>query len=724
MTAARTISELEADKSTDTEVDPNENRPSNRLINETSPYLLQHAHNPVDWYPWGETALQRAREEDRPILLSIGYSACHWCHVMERESFEDQATAAIMNQHFISIKVDREVRPDLDAVYMAAVQTMSQGQGGWPMTVFLTPDGQPFFAGTYFPPRDRYGRPGFPSLLRSIGQLWKEDREKLMEQAAKLTEHLRNRALTPAPSSIDKVQLAGTLEHFKERYDTIHGGFGPAPKFPQPTSLSLLMRLHHRSGDKQALEMVERTLEAMAQGGIYDHVGGGFFRYSTDARWLVPHFEKMLYDNAQLAQLYLEAHQLTGRELYRRVAAETLDYLLAEMVSPQGGFYSATDADSEGQEGRFFVWTPDQIEALVGPAASRHFCAYHDITPAGNWEGRSIPNTPLPLAEVALTLKVPEAELTESLQEARRQVYEARLQRVAPGLDDKVLTSWNGLAISVLARGYRVLGDRRYLEAANRAAEFLVTAMNDDQGRLMRVWCKGQVSQVGFLEDHAYLAQGLVDLYEAGGQVRWLMEAKRLVGVILEQFRDPDNGAFSTISDDHEQLIVREVEGTDGATPSANSVAASVMARLSHHLEDERLLEAAERALAPFGAQMAATPSGFASGLNVTDMLLHGGVQLVLAGSPGQADHEALREEVNGLYIPDAIIGYRDTSGSGEQEQAGEPEPPMVQEKGLMDGGAALHICKEQTCLEPISDPVEVARVLKGMATGMAQEIF
>ena len=698
------------------------NRQANRLINETSPYLLQHAHNPVDWYPWGEETLLRAKVESKPILLSIGYSACHWCHVMERESFENETTATIMNDHFVSIKVDREERPDLDAVYMAATQTLNRGQGGWPMTVFLTPQGEPFFAGTYFPPEDRYGRPGFPSLLRSIAKLWQEDREKLVEQAGRLTEHLQGTARAPEPAVVNKDQLKGTLDQFKERFDHLHGGFGPAPKFPQPASLSLLFRLYHRTQDVSALMIAERTLEAMARGGIYDHIGGGFFRYSTDARWLVPHFEKMLYDNAQLARIYLEAYQVTGKELYRKVATETLDYLMGEMISPAGGFYAATDADSEGVEGRYFVWTPDEIEAILGPKVSRQFCAYHDITPTGNWEGRSIPNVPLPLADVARTLKIDEDELMMNLESTRKKVYEARLERVAPGLDDKVLTSWNGLALSALAEGYRVLGDRRYLRGASRAAEFLLTTMMFDehenerehqaegQRRLMRVWCKDRVSQAGFLEDHAYLAQGLIDLYEAGGERRWLDEAMGLAGVIIDDFLDPAGGAFFTISNDHEQLIVREVEGTDGATPSANSVAASVLACLSYHFDDEQLNTAAEKALAPFGQRMVAMPLAFASGLSAMDLLLHGGVELTLAGKPGESDYEAIRERINSVHIPNRIIRYRDPSRANASEQT------KVTDKELVDGKAALYVCKDQTCLEPICDPEVVDRVLKDLA--------
>ncbi|PYQ54234.1 MAG: hypothetical protein DMF78_06690, partial [Acidobacteria bacterium] len=412
---------------------------TNRLIDATSPYLLQHAHNPVDWFPWGEEALTRAREQGKPVLLSIGYSACHWCHVMERESFEDEAIAELMNRHFVSIKVDREERPDLDDVYMAATLAMNQGQGGWPMTVFLTPDQEPFFAGTYFPPEDRWGRPGFATVLTRIAELWEKDRESVKEQGAQLAEYLRENAQAAPGGAVGEEALREAAEQLGREFDARGGGFGPAPKFPPSAGLSLLLRVHRRFGDERALEMVRKTLDAMARGGMYDQVGGGFARYSTDARWLVPHFEKMLYDNAQLARVYLEGFQATGEDFYRRVAAETLDYVLREMTDPAGGFYSATDADSEGEEGKFFVWTPADVRDALGPGddeLARRFCAYYDITEAGNWEGKSIPNTPRPLEEVARELGITAGELERSLGDARARIYEARKKRVPPSLDD------------------------------------------------------------------------------------------------------------------------------------------------------------------------------------------------------------------------------------------------------------------------------------------------
>ncbi|MCZ6915334.1 MAG: thioredoxin domain-containing protein, partial [Gemmatimonadetes bacterium] len=447
---------------TDRAVPPNH---TNRLIDETSPYLLQHAHNPVNWFPWGEEALARARDEQRLILLSIGYSACHWCHVMERESFENEALARLMNEHFVSIKVDREERPDLDDIYMAATLAMNHGRGGWPMTVFLTPDLEPVFAGTYFPPEDRHGQPGFPSVMRRIARAWDEDRKEMENGAARLVAHLKTQRQGGDALSIGESELKFALLQYEADFDATFGGFGPAPKFPPATGLSLLMRIHRRFDEPHALHMVRKTLDAMAQGGMYDQIGGGFSRYSTDRQWLVPHFEKMLYDNALLASAYIEAFQATGGLYYRRIASETLDYILREMTAVEGGFYSATDADSEGVEGKFFVWTPDEIESVLGVEGAKVFNAFYDITEVGNWEGKSIPNTPRPVADVALQLEEDPDALQRRLDELREKVYQARLERVKPGLDDKVITAWNGMMISALAHGGRVFRERRYLDA-------------------------------------------------------------------------------------------------------------------------------------------------------------------------------------------------------------------------------------------------------------------
>jgi uncharacterized protein YyaL (SSP411 family) len=418
---------------------------TNRLADETSPYLLQHAHNPVDWYPWGPEALEKARNEDRVILLSIGYSACHWCHVMERESFENESIAALMNQRFINIKVDREERPDIDDIYMAATLAMNQGHGGWPMTVFLTPELEPIFAGTYFPPEDIHGRPGFPTLLKHIADAWEQERDDVKSGAVQFTEQLREHRQGHSSLAVGEEELRTAIQQYAGDFDDTFGGFGPAPKFPSATSISLLLGLHRRFGDDHALMMARKTLDAMARGGIYDQIGGGFSRYSTDRQWLVPHFEKMLYDNALLAVTYLEAYQVTGDAFYRRIATETLDYVIREMTAPEGGFYSATDADSEGEEGKFFVWTPDEIAEVLGSEDATIFNAYYDITESGNWEGKSIPNTPRPAADVAKQFSHEVDAFQERIDELRGKVYDARLQRVKPGLDDKIITAWNGM---------------------------------------------------------------------------------------------------------------------------------------------------------------------------------------------------------------------------------------------------------------------------------------
>ncbi|HEY7676106.1 MAG TPA: thioredoxin domain-containing protein, partial [Candidatus Methylomirabilis sp.] len=683
-------------------------RHTNRLARETSPYLLQHAHNPVDWYPWGEEVLRLARETERPILLSIGYSACHWCHVMEHESFEDEAIAKLMNDHFVCVKVDREERPDLDEIYMAATLALNHGQGGWPMTVFLTPEQRPFFAGTYFPPADMYGRPGFATLLTRIADLWRNHRDDLRQQAAQLTRHLTEAAGAPAAMPVGEAELAAAAAQLAEEFDAVNGGFGPAPKFPPAAGLSLLLRHHRRTADEHALHMVEKTLRAMAEGGICDQVGGGFHRYSTDERWLVPHFEKMLYDNALLAKAYLEAFQVTGDGFYRRVAAQVLDYVLREMTSPEGGFSSATDADSEGEEGKFFVWTPGEIQAILGEEEARRFCAYYDITEKGNWEGVSIPNVRRPLDQVAKSLGIAPEALAASLEASRGKVYEARKRRVPPGLDDKILTAWNGLMIGAMAEGSRVLGDRRYLEAAARAADFLLAALARPDGGLLRTWRAGRAHLNAYLEDYACLCEALVDLYEAGGTARYLREAERLADRLVRDFGDGAGGAFYSTARDHEALIMRRREGTDGATPSPNAVAAHALARLSFHLDREDLREAATGAIRAYGKAIARYPRAFAKTLAAVDLLLEGPLELALVGAPGEAGFEALRREVGRRYVPNRIVAMANPAG-GDGGAAG---LPLLAGKTLVHGKAALYLCRHFACQAPITDPAEVCAAL------------
>ena len=684
-------------------------RPPNRLVHSTSPYLLQHAHNPVDWYPWGEEALARARAEDKPILLSIGYSACHWCHVMAHESFEDEATAERMNRDFVCVKVDREERPDLDDIYMAATVAMNQGQGGWPMTVFLTPDQEPFFAGTYFPPTDRYGRPGFNTLLERIAGLWKTDRAGLRAQAGEVTGYLRESA-RPAPGgSVGEEELRAARDQLSRDFDARFGGFGGAPKFPPSGALSLLLRCHRRFRDERDLEMVRKTLDEMARGGMYDQVGGGFHRYSVDDRWLVPHFEKMLYDNAQLAKVYLEAHQATAEPFYRRIAAEILDYVLREMTSPEGGFHSATDADSEGEEGRFFVWTPDEVRAALGDdEAARRFCAYYDVSERGNWEGKSIPNTSRTGPRVAKSLGREADELERDVAASLARLYQARGKRVPPGLDDKVLTAWNGLMIGAMAEGYRVLGETRYLEAAQRAARFVTEELRTEDGRLLRTYREGKAHLAAYLEDYAYLAEGLLDLYEAGGGAGWLRESEALATRMGEDFADEAGGFYSTARG-HEALIVRHREGHDGATPNANAVAAHVLARLSFHLGRDDLREEAGRALRAYGKAIARQPRAFARSLAVVDLLLEGAVELAFVGGQDAPDLEALRREAGRHYLPNRIVEYG-------QPGADDPGLPLLAGKGLVDGRAALYVCRDFACRTPVTDPARVGEALSDPA--------
>ena len=681
---------------------------TNRLIHETSPYLLQHAHNPVDWYPWGEEALRRAKEEDKPILLSIGYSACHWCHVMERESFEVESVAQIMNEHFVCIKVDREERPDLDEIYMAATVAMNNGHGGWPMTVFLAPDQLPFFTGTYFPPEDRYGRPGFSSILLKITGLWTTDRPALLQQGTNLTEHLRRQAVSMPAQPVGNEAIGEAVTQLTREFDPIHGGFSAAPKFPPSTALSLLLRVHHRTGDPELLKIVRVTLDAMAQGGMYDQIGGGFARYSTDEKWLVPHFEKMLYDNALLARIYLEAYQVTKEPFHRRIATEILDYEIREMTSPEGGFHSSTDADSEGEEGKFFVWTPDEVKAILGEEEARRLCAYYDITEAGNWEGKSIPNTPRTLEQIASWLKIGPDALQSSLESSRKKLYEARQKRIPPGLDDKILTSWNGLMIGAMAEGARILGDPRYRAAAERAADFILKTLRAPDGRLLRTYRADKAHLNAYLDDYAYFCGGLIDLYEAGGSAGYLTEAVGLAERILSDFGAEDGGGFYNTSRDHERLILRHREGHDGATPNANASAALALARLSFHLNREDLRKAAAAAVTAYGAVIDRFSRAFGKSLAVVDLLLEGPIEIALVGKPGEADYEALRQEVDRRYLPNRILAHLDPAAASKEGLT----LPLLEGKGRGNGQAALYLCCNFTCSSPITDPAQVGPAL------------
>ncbi len=690
-----------------------EKRPPNRLVHETSPYLLQHAYNPVDWYPWGPEALQVAKEKNRPILLSIGYSACHWCHVMERESFESEAIAELMNRHFVCIKVDREERPDLDEIYMAATVAMNHGQGGWPMTVFLTPAQEPFFAGTYFPPEDRWGRPGFGTVLKKIVDYWTTNPSDVRDQAKELTARIQGARQAPSPISISESVLEEAVAQYKEEFDETHGGFGTAPKFPPATGLSFLLRSHRRSGDAHTLTIVTKTLDMMAAGGIYDHIGGGFARYSTDARWLVPHFEKMLYDNALLARVYVEAYQVTKKPLYRQVATETLDYVRREMTGSNGGFYSSTDADSEGVEGKFFVWTPDDVQkVLPHEEDARLFCGLYDITASGNWEHTSIPNRLQPIETVAGQLNVTTDELMETASRAKPLLYEARKRRIPPGLDDKIITAWNGMMLSAMAEAARVFGEAVYLDCAKQAADFLLKHHAKPDGRLLRTSRADRAHLDAYLEDYAYLTEGLLDLYEAGAAESYLHAAAHLAGYLISDFMDQEQGGFFTTAAHHESLILRHREGTDGATPSANAVAASALARLSFHFDREDWRRASTMAVRAYGRQVTRYPRAFAKSLAVVDFLTEGPVELAVIGDPSNSDFQALHEAIAQQYLPNRIVA---TGTPGTPTSL-----PLLQDRSAVSGKSTLYICRNYTCRQPITDPRSVAVALQADQTASA----
>jgi hypothetical protein len=680
-------------------------RPPNQLAHETSPYLLAHAHNPVDWSPWDETALGRARAEDKPIFLSIGYAACHWCHVMERESFEDERIAAVLNRHFVPIKVDRLQRPDLDEIYMTATVALS-GSGGWPMSVFLTPELEPFFCGTYFPPDDVGGRPGFLGLITRLADLWEHQRGALFAEARAVSEVVRRRSEVGSAAPVGYEHVAEAVQALGREFDSRFGGFGAAPKFPPHAALRLLLRHHRARGDPGTLAMVTATLDGMKNGGIYDQLGGGFARYSTDARWLVPHFEKMLSDNAELASVYLEAFQATGESEYRRVATETLDWVLRDMRNSEGGFYAATDADSEGEEGKYFLFTPNEIAACLGPDEVRPFCLHYGITERGHTDGKSVLHTPFALEMVARELGLERPALYELVARARQKVLKFREQRVPPAIDDQVIVAYNGLMIRVLAEASEVLTEPGYGEAAKRAVQFLLGRLRGPDGRLGRAARGGEARGPAFLDDYAYLADGLVSLYQASGEGRWLTWAAELGGIMVEDF-GADGGFYETATR-HEPLIARARFGEDRALPNANAVAARALARLSHHLDRPEWRERARSAIMAYGRQIDGLPSAFATSLCVLPLLEDSPLELVLVGSPASSDTLALTRAVAECYLPDGVMARVDPEHPYET--------PLVRGKGLERGQAVLYVCRDCRCEAPLTSPEQVRAALEGAA--------
>ena len=673
----------------------------NRLARETSPYLLQHKDNPVDWFPWGPEAFALAREQNRPILLSIGYSACHWCHVMERESFESEEIAAQMNRDFVSIKVDREERPDIDSIYMTAVQTLA-GHGGWPLTVFLMPDGKPFYGGTYFPPVDRGGMPGFPRVLTAVAEAYLNQKDELAESTDRLLSQIRQTTLgIPSHELMTEADLTSAYLSLSAQADRQRGGLTGAPKFPQPMIYEFLLRYHRRTGDSDALEIVTTTLDEMAEGGIYDQVGGGFHRYSTDAEWLVPHFEKMLYDNALLVRLYLHAYQATGDKKYRRIVDETLRYALREMRTPDGAFYSAQDADSQGVEGKFFVWTPEELEEVLGADDGQTMAAYFDVIANGNFEGASILHHTDGLRSA---LKGGGPVVEEFVTNAKDRLYEARSGRIAPATDDKVLTAWNGLMIAALAEASAVLGNSEYADAATRCADFLLTELRRD-GRLLRTAKDGVAKLNGYLEDYAFLIDGLLALHEATLEPRWLLEAIGLGEQMTDLFWDRATGQFYDTGSDHEQLVVRPRDVSDNAIPSGSSAACAVLLRLAVYTGDADTQRIAVESLRSARELIVRVPAGAGHWLSALDFYLSSPREVVLTGEPQGAATRALLAEVYRHYLPNRVV--MGVSGNGALADL-----PLAEARESIDGAPTAYVCENYACQMPTTDPAVLAEQL------------
>ena len=709
---------------------------TNRLINETSPYLLQHAHNPVDWYAWGDEAFERARTEDKPVLVSIGYSACHWCHVMEHESFEDESTAEIMNEHFVNIKVDMEERPDVDQIYMSFVQ-LTTGRGGWPMNVFLTPDKLPFFGGTYFPPVSRYNMPGWPQILMSIAEAYRDRRDELLHSANDILGEMRRVGLSEmAPTGLSLDLLDTAFASFVRTFDATNGGFGGAPKFPPSMSLEFLLRYYKRTGNDNALEMVRKTAEKMANGGIYDQLGGGFHRYAVDSIWLVPHFEKMLYDNAQLIRIYLHLYQITKSaarnpvasttpsglpargprsapgsdreaEFYRRVAVETLEYVRREMLDARGGFYSSQDADSEGIEGKFFVWKAGEIEEILGDEEGKIFNAYFDVTAQGNFEGENILNIKNPVASHYPVSETPPPLLRHEGSrfpgsDTRAKLFDEREKRIKPFRDEKVLTAWNGLMLAAFAEAAAVLGDSDYLEIAKKNADFVLDELQVG-GRLLRTWKDGKAKLNGYIEDYANFADGLIGLYQVSGEVKYLAETKRLADLMITEFWDDDNGGFFFTSNDHEELIVRTKDFYDNATPSGNSVAADVLLKLSKFLGDDKYERFAVTVLRLAASQLQRYPQGFGRALSALEFHLASTKEIVVIGSKGNE----MQRSILGAYLPDAVV-VLSTDPALDSAIV-----PLLKDRGMIDAKATTFVCENFVCQRPVTTVAELEGLLR-----------
>ncbi|MEW4489719.1 thioredoxin domain-containing protein [Thalassoglobus sp. JC818] len=679
----------------------------NRLSDETSPYLLQHANNPVDWYPWSEEAFRLAEETDRPIFLSVGYSACHWCHVMEHESFENEEISAILNESFVSIKVDREERPDVDQIYMTAVQLITR-RGGWPMSVFMTPDGRPFYGGTYWPPTSRMGMPGFRDILLKLRDYWHNKKDEVETSADQLAEAIQEMAAPVFQTAkLGEETLQAAVEGLMRIADRKHGGFGGSPKFPHPMDLRFLLRGWDRFGDQEVLDVIQLTLKKMFAGGIYDQLGGGFHRYSTDAYWLAPHFEKMLYDNALLVPVYLEAWQITGDQEYETCVRETLDYVLREMTSELGGFYSTQDADTEGEEGRFFVWSADEIWQLLGDREAEIFSAAYDVSQNGNWEGHSILNRPKPLDQVARELSIEVEELHKSLDRSRSILFEARSKRIAPARDEKVLTAWNGMMISAFAQAGVAFNESKYLDAAQAAADFFRLHMKGSGNELLHSYKDGRSRFRGYLDDYACLIDGLVELFQATGSDQYLEESLELADVMIAEFWDPEQGGFFYTGNDHEKLIARTKEVQDNAVPSGNGMAATALVKLAHLTGRSDLMERATSTLDSFGELLADRPQAVGQALIALDLVVGPSRQIVLVESDDEKDSSKLGEWARRQFLPRTTVLWKyqfvDSQGI----------PDLIAGKEMIDGATTAYLCEGGACQAPVTSVEDLERQIR-----------
>ncbi|HEY5543550.1 MAG TPA: thioredoxin domain-containing protein [Candidatus Binatia bacterium] len=679
---------------------------TNRLSRETSPYLLQHAHNPVDWYPWGDEAFEKAKSENKPILLSIGYSACHWCHVMEHESFENEKIAALMNELFVNIKVDREERPDLDEIYMNAVQMLT-GRGGWPMTMFLTPDRKPFYGGTYFPPEDRQGMPGFPRILMGVSQAYRERPEDVQKSVSQILTALQRMAESQETSkNLSPAVVAAGAENIARAYDSDNGGLGQAPKFPNAGVYELFLRHYSHSKNERFLEMVIHTLTKMGQGGIYDHLGGGFHRYSVDAKWLVPHFEKMLYDNAQLVRIYANAYTISREPLFKSIVEETVGYLFREMLDPKGGFYSTQDADSEGEEGKFFVWTAEEINRVIGESEGEIFCRMYDVGEPGNFEGKSILHPILTVDQAGKLFRKEPRDIEAIVARAKEKLFAEREKRVKPFRDEKIITAWNGLMLSGLAEAIKLSENPAWIDAAARTVEFIFSDMARG-GLLLHTHKDGQSKLLGYLDDYAFLAVGLLDLYEAVLDRTYLDRAIQLTDVLLREFWDERDGGFFFTGKSHEPLISRAKPVFDASIPSGNAMATQLLLRLHHLTGDDRYRTPTEKILRSYYDAMESQPFGFAHMLCVLDFYLQGAKEIVIVGNLAESGVKELIAQVNATYLPNKVLQL------ARPGTALAAISPLLQGKSQVDGKPTAYVCQNFTCSPPVTSRNELQVLLE-----------